>query len=341
MQTNGQDQQEFPSTSSGCDIVVIGASAGGVEALTRLLGALPEDLRACVLIVLHVAPTGESVLAKILDRASPLHCAPAADGELLHHRRAYVAPSNCHLLVEPGRVRVTSGPRENGFRPAVDPLFRTAADTYRERVAGVILTGTRDDGTAGLAHVKRRGGLALVQDPAEAAYPSMPRSALEAVPVDAMLGLDALAAALPDIVARRELPDTPETHADQMLSPVETASVPTRIVCPACGGTLTEEHEHGVPTYVCHIGHRYAPRSLIAEHADAVEQALWTAARSLEERGILLRRMATMSDEAGRLRSSVEFSKRADEADGHVRVLRETLGAGDALEHAWPDDDLT
>jgi len=184
---------------AGQDIIVMGASAGGVEALSRLVAGLPPDLQAAVFIVLHVPPTPSSALPNILGRHSPLPVAHAIDGEPVRRGRVYVAPADRHLLLQPGRVRVTAGPKENGYRPAVDSLFRTAAAAYGRRVAGVILSGSLDDGTAGLRAVKSRGGVAIVQDPDEALYQDMPLHALAGDPPDHVLGVAAIGRLLAEL----------------------------------------------------------------------------------------------------------------------------------------------
>ena len=169
------------------NIVVIGASAGGVPALKQILRPLPADLQAAIFVVLHLSPLAPSQLPEVLDRAGSLRASAPVDGELIRPARVYVAPPDRHMLIEPGCIRLTRGPRENRFRPAIDPLFRTAARAYGSRVLGIVLTGLLDDGTAGLEILKSEGGLAVVQDPDEAMFDSMPRSALRAVPVDLVL----------------------------------------------------------------------------------------------------------------------------------------------------------
>lgn len=169
------------------ELVVIGASAGGVETLKEVVRGLPVDLPAGVCVVLHIAPTGPSALANILSRAGPLPCSPAGDGDPLEHARILVAPPDRHLVIEDSVARLSMGPRENGHRPAVDTLFRSAAAAWQHRVVGVVLSGTRDDGTAGLASIKANGGCAIGQDPKEAMYPGMLANAISQVAVDAIV----------------------------------------------------------------------------------------------------------------------------------------------------------
>jgi two-component system, chemotaxis family, protein-glutamate methylesterase/glutaminase len=192
------------------DLVVIGASAGGVETLRRVVATLPEDLHAAVCIVLHIAPGSPSALAHILERAGTLPCHAARDGDYLRHGMILVAPPDHHLVIEDDHVRLTVGPRENGHRPAVDALFRSAAAARDERVVGVILSGTQDDGTAGLAVIKANGGATVVQDPAEALYAGMPASAVANVVVDAVVPSDQIAGVVARMVNGSGRPDPPD-----------------------------------------------------------------------------------------------------------------------------------
>jgi two-component system chemotaxis response regulator CheB len=201
------------------DLVVIGASAGGVEALKRLVADLPADLPAAVCVVLHIAPTSSSALAGILDRAGRLPCSPAIDGEPLRAGHIVVAPPDHHLIVEDGRARLTMSARENGHRPAVDTLFRSAAAARGDAVVGVVLSGTRDDGAAGLAVIKSRGGVAVVQDPDDALYAGMPTSALANVQVDAVAPIELIGRSIVSLVRGEGLPDgVGPSHAEPAVA---------------------------------------------------------------------------------------------------------------------------
>ncbi len=184
---------------SGHDIVVIGASAGGVEALGEIVAELPGDLVASIFVVLHIPPSGTSVLPAILMRRGELPASHAVDGEEIGHGHIYIAPPDHHLFLQSESVRVVRGPKENGYRPAIDPLFRSAAHSFGPRVVGVVLSGALDDGTAGLAVIKEAGGCTLVQDPVEALYPNMPSSAIECVTPDRVLRARELGHAIVDL----------------------------------------------------------------------------------------------------------------------------------------------
>ena len=174
------------------NIIVIGASAGGVETLRQIVRPLPADLPAAIFVVMHVSPLTPSLLPNILTAAGLLPASPAQDGDLIEPSRIYVAPPDHHMLVEPGYIRLTRGPKENRHRPAIDPLFWTAARAYGPRVAGIVASGLMDDGATGLYIIKSEGGIAIVQDPKDAMFPSMPLSAIKAVPVDFILPAKAI-----------------------------------------------------------------------------------------------------------------------------------------------------
>ena len=189
---------------AGPDIIVVGASAGGVEALISIVGGVPSDLPAALFVVLHMRPGTPSGLPDLLSRSGKLRASPAEHLQPIQHGHIYVAPPDRHLVIVSGSVHVTAGPRENGHRPAIDPLFRTAARSYGRRVVGVVLSGVLDDGTAGLAAVKQHGGLAIVQDPDDALFPSMPRSAMDHVAVDHVLPAKEIGALLAELVGQPE-----------------------------------------------------------------------------------------------------------------------------------------
>jgi len=318
------DQSEGPSDQLRAPhaLVVIGASAGGVETLTRIVPGLSPDLPAAVCVVVHIAPSSPSALGHILSRAGRLACHAADDGDPLRAGEILVAPPDRHLVVEDGRARLTVGPTENGHRPAVDVLFRTAASEWDSRLVGVVLTGTRDDGTAGLARIKASGGATIVQDPDDAVYGGMPASALANVDVDAVVPAELIAATITAMVRGDELPAGAGASQPQD-DPDEDDRVSA--VCPACGGVLTEHIDAGVTQWRCRIGHRYSPASLADAQGEDVEAALWTAIRTLEDRRVLLQRMADKSQARGQERSARAFRARAEATSKHAQVVRDAL----------------
>jgi two-component system, chemotaxis family, protein-glutamate methylesterase/glutaminase len=312
---------------------VIGASAGGVEALRDLVAQLPPDYPGAVLVVLHVAPTGTSVLPQILTRAGDLRATHAVDGEQIEAGRIYVAPPDRHLLVSDGRLSLDRGPRINGHRPAVDALFRSAAGSSGRNTIGVVLSGVLDDGTAGLAAVKRRGGRAFVQDPDEALYPAMPRHALEFVRPDLVASARAIGQALAAVAAAQpelpqEVPHVTEdirTEVSRGASEHPQPGEATGLTCPACNGGIWETVDDRLPRYACRVGHEYGPDAFDAAQAERVETALWTALRALEERAALHRRIAARQDASGNAHAAERYSERADQSVEHALVLRSLL----------------
>ena len=303
------------------DLVVIGASAGGVETLVKVVAGLAPTLPAAVCIVLHIAPESPSALADILARAGSLPCRPASDGEPLVPGEILVAPPNRHLEVEDDRVRLTIGPRENNHRPAVDVLFRSAAKARGSRVVGVVLTGNRDDGTAGLAVVKARGGAAIVQDPDDALYPGMPANALRHVPADAVLPSDKIAEAI-----ERMVEADPRAPNQSMNAPhPDEESSGGILICPECGGVLSERSEAGVTHWQCRVGHRYSIETLADAQATDVEAALWTAIRALTDRARLLHQLADRAESNRQERSARLFRRRAELADQQAELVRGAL----------------
>ena len=335
---------------SGHDIIVVGASAGGVEALQRLVRDLPSDLAAAVFIVLHTAPEGPGLLPTILSMAGPLPVSHPRDGEAIQLGQIYVAPPNFHLLLEPGFIRVSRGPKENLHRPAIDPLFRAAARYYGRRVIGVVLTGMLDDGTSGLMSIKQRGGLAVVQEPHDALYPDMPSSALRRVKdVDYSVPLAELGHLLATLA--HEAPEAPlviEQGANDLgerlkiedefalseIPPVELMDKlgkPATIACPDCHGTLWEVNEDSLLRFRCRVGHAYTASSLLAQHAESLETALWVALRTLEESASLNRRLADRAKNDNQLLSAASFMENAVQTEQQAEVIRKVLISNQAL----------
>jgi two-component system chemotaxis response regulator CheB len=274
-------------------VIALAASAGGVEALTRVVGGLPKDLPAAVLVVLHIAPVGPSVLPSIIARQGKLPAIHPSDGDPLVAGCVYVAPPDFHLTVTRERARVSAGPRENGNRPAADPLFRSVAAEFGPKGAGVVLSGSLDDGTAGLAAVKRAGGLTVVQDPEEAAFPSMPASAAAYVHPDHVVPLDEIAGILVDFAKRIASgePSGRDVGAGRTnMSEDQYVDPPSAITCPDCGGTLWVTSDAPM-RFRCRVGHAFSPEALLIGKQDTLENAIWAAIVALQERAELSRRL--------------------------------------------------
>ncbi|HEY6475313.1 MAG TPA: chemotaxis protein CheB [Polyangia bacterium] len=326
---------DHPSSSvvaepHGRDIVVVGASEGGTEALSTFVAGLPADLPAAVFVAMHARAGIESRLPELLTQRGPLRARHGIHGEAIAPGRIYVAPPDDHLLLRPGHVRVVRGPKENGFRPSVDALFRTASIAYGPRVIGVVLTGNLDCGTAGLLSIKARGGLALVQDPREAAVPAMPRSAIEHVAVDQVAGLASLSALVATLAAQPPGPrpeglsrEIAELEGDQPGAAAE-------IVCPICQGKLTETLVGGFSSFRCHVGHSFSLESVAAEQAEEVERAMWASVRALEESARLAQRLAAST--IGEMQD--RFAQKEETQMHHADVIRRLLLGGEMLTEA-------
>lgn len=321
------------------DIIVIGASTGGVDALSRLVKLLPADLPAAVFIVLHTH-TSAGRPPEILRNQTGLKAAYALHGEPIEHARIYIAPPDNHLMIEPNYVHVVRGPRENGHRPAVDPLFRTAARSYGARVAGVLLTGALDCGTAGLMMIKAQGGVAIVQDPDEAVQPDMPRNALRQVEVDHVLELARIGPLL--VRLARNGANVPATTPDSLL---EDAGAKTTqladVACPSCGGVMTESTVLGLTRYRCHTGHAFSMDGLVTEQARALEATLWAAVRALDESEMLARRLAARADAdlERRLEEKAESMKQRAERIRQMLLGEDELTTAAATTNGnWPQD---
>jgi two-component system, chemotaxis family, protein-glutamate methylesterase/glutaminase len=315
------------------DIVVIGASAGGLHALLELFARLPVKLQASIFVVVHTSPDGTRLLPEILDRSGASNVAYAKDGEPIERGRIYIAPPDHHLLIKRSVMRVVRGPRENRFRPAVDPLFRTAARAYGARVIGIVLSGGLDDGTHGLELIKRHGGIAIAQDPQQAVMPSMPLSAIQNVEVDYILRPSEIGAKLPLLIGEAVedeaalVPGGPDV-AEGIQDNLRTGRVPgppSPFTCPECGGALWELEDGKLLRFQCHVGHGYTGDALMWEQHEELDHTLWAGLRALEEQAGLHRRMARHAEKVGRLANAREFERLAKEAEVRAASMRRLL----------------
>jgi two-component system chemotaxis response regulator CheB len=323
------------------DIIVIGASAGGVQALSALVAALPANLPAAVFIVLHIPAHVPSMLPDILARDSSLEVAHAIDGEKIKRGRVYIAPPDRHLLLEKNVVKLVRGPKENLHRPSIDALFRSAARWAGPRTIGVILTGARDDGTTGMRAIKQRGGITIVQDPHEAAFPSMPLSVMQDIRVDYSLPLREIAPLLNTLShetaeeeGRYPVSDQIEIEAriseqemesEELIASVEKLGRISKLTCPDCHGALWELHDDEILRYRCHVGHAFSAGSLSEGQSQMLEVALWSAVRALEEKMMLARRIEERARKANHQRVANVYERSAREAEEHSSVLRQLL----------------
>ncbi|MBE7182040.1 MAG: chemotaxis protein CheB, partial [Terriglobus roseus] len=263
------------------NIIVIGASAGGIDAIRKLAASFPADLQAAVFVTMHLAERSEGILPDILNRAGPLPAAHPWEETRIQPGRIYVAPPDYHLILTPETVHVGHGPRENLQRPCINTMFRSAAAAHGEHVAGVLLTGLLDDGAAGLWEIQQHGGATIVQDPEEAQYRSMPESAIRGLNVQYILRLHEMAPLLKRLTMGEN-----NTFRDVRSGPPEEER--TLQACPECGGVMRLYRLGGLKEYSCHVGHRFGLKTMIAEKSSVVERSMWTALSQSEELSDLL-----------------------------------------------------
>lgn len=319
------------------DIVVIGGSAGSHTALRQIMSDLPPDLPATILIATHVPSTSPGYLAEALASAGPLPVTRAIDGQPLERGCVYTAVPDRHLLLVDGIMRLGDGPRENMTRPAIDPLFRSAALAYGPRAVGVLLSGLLNDGASGLSAIKECGGTAIVQHPLDARADDMPLAALEAVTADEVAPADQIGRILTGIVAS----DAGKAVAcpDSVRLEVEIAggarlgsaalrqiADPSAISCPDCQGVLSEIKDEKPLRFRCQIGHAYTAEILAARGGE-VGEAVRIALRIMEERVTLVTRMAQDARSCGRQAVAELYEARAEEYGRYASVLREAAGA--------------
>jgi len=308
------------------DLVVVGASAGGVNALEVLASGIPPDFAGVIAIVLHLSPSHESLLPHILSRAGLRNAAGATDRAPVAGGSVYVAPPDRHLVFQNGSVRVTRGPRENCHRPSIDVMFRSAAANYGPRVVGVLLSGADDDGSEALRQIRDCGGTTIVQDPADALFPVMPESALQVVEPDYLLPVSEIGPVIGKLAtcpANRKENTMPECNPSPDRE--HELGKPSNLICPDCGGALWELDEGSLLRYRCRVGHAYSTGSMMSASQDAVERSLWAAVRSLEESADLSRRVGRKT---GVLRDRMEA--KAAEQEEHARTIQEILTKGAA-----------
>ena len=328
------------------DVVVIGASAGGVTALLELVKGLPADFPAPIFVVQHLAADSPSILPQLLTAISALPAKHAENGELAQPGVIYVAPPNHHLLLEGKRVLVTRGPKENRFRPSIDALFRSAAYTYGPRVIGVVLTGYLDVGTSGLWSVQRMGGLTIVQDPKEAQFPAMPANALEFVEADYIVHIAALAPLLTRLTKELAPSKKPIATMELDLLQLELTIAKrdnafelgiidhgqlTSFTCPDCHGALTQLIEGHIIRYRCHTGHAYSISALLSEVTQSVESLLYQSMRGLEETKLLLQQLGEHFSQNHQPTVAAVFFSKATQTGTQARVVHDSILQHEAL----------
>jgi two-component system chemotaxis response regulator CheB len=322
------------------DIVVIGASAGGVIALVDLFRSMPADFDGYLLVVQHLSPYSPSVLPQILSRSGPFKAEHPKDGDTLKKNTIYVAPPDHHLLIESNKLIVKKGPKENRFRPSIDALFRSAAYNYGPRVIGVVLSGLMDDGTSGLWSIKRHNGLGVIQHPADAEFPSMPQNVMEFVDVDHAVPVSQMGALLHRLTNEPapEAPVLEKRETELLRMEINIASHDnafdmgllekgpfTPLTCPECNGALVLFTEGRIVRYRCHTGHAFTDSSLLAGVTKAVEENLWKTVRALEEAIIILQQSARQFEQAGKEETAALFYQKAKETHEQAHAIRKQI----------------
>ena len=342
---------DTPSTTAGAnhDIVVIGASAGGMPPLEELLRGLPADLPAALFVVVHrSADADDEVMVWNLQRTTNLRCIVPVHGEAIRRGTVYVAPVDKHILLKEDRILVTRGPRENYYRPSIDTVFRSAAVAFGSRVIGIILSGMLQDGTAGMEAIKRCGGICLVQKPEDAQFPSMPRSVLTNLDVDYSVAISEMSIVLKDLVQRpadasrekpydllleagiaerytnNNLPNVNTMEIEQTAKELDQVANRSPLSCPDCGGALWRMKEGSQERYRCHLGHAFNAESMLLRNRESLEETLWVALRTLEERRYVLVTLAQEMSERQPGKANA-YQERADELTMHVERIRQVI----------------
>ena len=322
------------------DIIVVGASAGGLSPLKSFVSSLPPGFEGSVFVVLHIPPYSETRLASILSKAGPLKAVQPKDGEVIKPGMIYVAANDHHLLLENSKVIVKKGPKENRFRPSIDALFRSAAYVYGSRVIGIVLSGLLNDGTSGLWSIKRLGGVTIIQEPEDAEYPQMPQNVLEYVDVDYTLPV----AQMGELVVKlsgETVPKTKKVPVKEMKLLEMEVLIATRddafdmgimnfgeltpFTCPDCHGALARLVEGKLIRFRCHTGHAYTASTLLAELTTSVEEMLWQGMRGMEETNLLLRNIEKHLKQLGHKKQAAIFKDKAEEAAHRARIIHDSI----------------
>ncbi|MGN6438206.1 MAG: chemotaxis protein CheB [Agriterribacter sp.] len=335
------DKQEQPPLDR---IIVMGASSGGFEAFKTIVQHLPSDFQPPLFLVWHMGPDIMGVLPRVLNNVNSIPAAHASDNETIRPNRIYIAPPDHHLLIEEGRVHITRGPKENRFRPAVDPLFRSAAYTYGHRVIGVVLSGALDDGTAGLWRIKFSGGLAIVQDPKDAEVASMPENALREVAVDYCVPVSEIAALLvklsKDPVSDKKSFMKDETTKTEIDIAAEKYTLQkgslnigelSPFTCPECHGVLSKIRDGNLTRFRCHTGHAFSVDSLMASLTEKIEEGLYSAIRGIDESVMLLNHIGDHYAEANQPKLAALYFKHAREAEQRSHLIRKAVFSQEQL----------
>jgi two-component system chemotaxis response regulator CheB len=317
------------------NIIVIGASAGGIKAIYQLIERIPPDLPLAIFIVIHISKNSQpDIIAQQLQKKTAYTCLMAQDNEEIKSGHIYLAPTNHHLLVKKGYMRLIDGPHENRWRPSIDVLFRSAAAVYDSKVIGIILSGMLDDGTSGMSAVKRCGGTCLVQDPSEAEYIDMPVNVINNVNVDYQVPIADMGYIIDDILSKPHGPSLPIPEdvkleaeiTERMVSDVDAMSkiaTPSDLTCPDCGGRLSQINNEP-NRYRCHTGHVYIEPVLLDKQGEALEESIWASIRMMEERRNLLQNIAWRNERANNVDPN-NYQQAAERLNVHIERMKQLL----------------
>lgn len=318
-------------------IIVIGASAGGLQSIAKLISNIPQGLPAAVFVVLHVSKKSMGdIIVNHFQRSTSLKCHIPEDSEEIREGYLYVAPPDFHLFIKDNCIRLTKGPEENRWRPSIDVLFRSAAASHGSNVTGIVLTGLLDDGTSGMSAIKRCGGITIVQEPSEADFPDMPNNVLNNVDVDYRVPVNDIGYILGDIFSKpssppQEIPEDVKIEADiterlsVSIDNLKKLGTQTLFTCPDCGGGLWEIKNDNIHRYRCHTGHVYTENILLEKQAEALNESIWVSIRMLEERRNLLLTMASHEQDHGNYDRAEGDRQKAELMKVHIERLKAVL----------------